>query len=126
MNIFVSFEFDKDLDLKNNFYEQAKELTPHRVRNSSLNEAYPDEAWKNKARSAIDQCDVLVVLIGEDTHNAPGVIVETDMARSLHKPIIQVRPKGRPYRGLTRLGEPVTWRWRTINEKLDTISPKHR
>lgn len=126
LNIFVSFEFDKDLDLKNNFYEQAKELTQHRVRNFSLNEGYPDDAWKKKARSAIDQCDVLVVLIGEDTHNAPGVIVETDMARSLHKPIVQVRPKGRPYRGLTRLGEPLTWRWRTINEKLDAISPKDR
>ena len=70
LNIFVSFEFDKDLDLKNDFYEQAKDLTQHRVRNFSLNEAYPDEAWKNKARSAIDQCDVVVVLIGEDTHNA--------------------------------------------------------
>lgn len=126
LNIFVSFEFDKDLDLKNNFYEQAKELTQHRVRNFSLNEAYPDDAWKEKARNAIAQCDAVVVLIGADTHNAPGVIVETDMARSLHKPIIQVRPKGRHYRGLTRLGEPITWRWRTINEKLEAISPKHR
>ena len=126
LNIFVSFEFDKDLDLKNNFYEQAMELTQHRVRNFSLNEAYPDEAWKSKARNAIAQCDVVVVLIGEDTHNAPGVIVETDMARGLHKPIIQVRPKGRPYRGLTRLGEPITWRWRTINAKLDDISPRYR
>ena len=126
LKIFVSFEFDKDLDLRNNFYEQAKELTQHRVRNFSLSEAYPDEAWKNRARNAIAQCDVVVVLIGEDTHNAAGVIVETDMARSLHKPMIQVRPKGRPYRGLTRLREPITWRWRTINEKLDAISRKHR
>lgn len=55
-------------------------------------ESYPDEAWKNKARNAIRQCDVMVVLIGQDTHDAPGVIVETDIGRGLNKPIIQVRP----------------------------------
>ena len=43
LNIFLSFEFDKDNDLKNNFYEQARELTQHRVRNCSLHETYPDE-----------------------------------------------------------------------------------
>ena len=126
LNIFVSFEFDKDNDLKNNYYEQAKKQTRHRVCNCSLNEAYPDQGWKNKARNAIAECDVVVVLIGEDTQNAPGVIVETDMARSLNKPIIQVRPQGRPYKGLTRLGEPITWRWRTINAKLDSILSQGR
>lgn len=122
LNIFVSFEFDKDNDLKNNFYEQAREKTQHRVRNCSLNEAYPDQHWKDKARRAIDECDVVIVLIGQDTHNAPGVIVETDMARSLGKPTFQVRPQGRPYQGLTRLEEPITWRWRAINAKLDEIA----
>ena len=95
LNIFVSFEFDKDQDLKNQFYRQAKQETDHRIRNCSLNESYPDEAWKNKARNAIGQCDVVIVLIGQDTHNAPGVIAETDMARSLRKPIVQVRPQVR-------------------------------
>ncbi len=126
LNIFVSFEFDKDNDLKNNFYTQAKEHTQHRIRNCSLHETYPDEAWKNKAKAAIRECDVVVVLIGQDTHNAQGVIVETDMARSFGKPIIQIRPQDRPYNGLTRLGEPIPWRWRTINAKLDEISPRRR
>ena len=124
LNIFVSFEFDKDNDLKNNFYQQAKIETQHRVRNCSLNEAYPDEAWKNEARKAIRECDVVVVLIGQDTQNAQGVIVETDMARSLNKPTIQIRPQGRPYNGLTRLEEPISWRWRTINAKLDEVSSR--
>ena len=55
LKIFVSFDFDKDGDIKNNFVEQAKDNSPHRVRNSSLNEAYwqsrgyeerPDD-WEN-------------------------------------------------------------------------------
>lgn len=122
LNIFVSFEFDKDDDLKNSFYEQAREHTNHRIRNFSLNEAYPDEEWKNRAREAIRGCDVVLVLIGQDTHNAPGVIVETDMARSLNKPIIQIRPQGRTYQGLSRLDDPIPWRWRAINAELDALS----
>ena len=126
LNIFVSFEFDKDLDLKNNFYRQAKQETTHRIRDCSLHESYPDEAWKNKARDAIRHCDAVVVLIGQDTHEAPGVIVETDMARSLRKPVIQVRPQVRPYNGLTRLGEPIPWRWSRINAELDAIVNQRR
>ena len=126
LNIFVSFEFDKDNDLKNNFIEQVKEYTQHRIRNRSLNEAYPDESWKNRARAAIGECDVVVVLLGQDTHNAQGVLVETDMARSLNKPVIQIRPQGRPYKGLTRLGEPMTWKWNRMKAKLDAIANKGR
>ena len=126
LSIFVSFEFNKDSDLKNNFYQQAREHTQHRVRNSSLNEAYPDEQWKRKVKKAIAECDVMVVLIGQDTHSAQGVIVETDIARSLNKPIIQVRPQGRPYNGLTRLEEPIPWKWTAINAKLDSIFPRSR
>ena len=121
LDIFVSFEFDRDANLKNNFYEQARKHTQHRVRNCSLNEAYPDEQWKREARKAIAECDVVVVLIGQDTHNAQGVVVETDIARSLHKPVIQIRPQGRPYNGLTRLEEPISWKWKAINAKLDSI-----
>ncbi len=126
LNIFVSFEFDKDRDLQNSFYEQARTLTQHRIRDCSLHETYPDENWRNKARAAIRGCDVVVVLIGQDTHNSPGIIIETDMARSLNKPIIQVRPQGRSYQGVTRLGEPIPWKWTRINAKLNELSVRRR
>lgn len=124
LNIFVSFEFDKDYNLKKSFYKQAQdeEKTHHHIRDCSLEEAYPDELWRGRARRAIAECDVVVVLVGQDTHNAPGVIVETDIARSLGKPIIQVRPQKQTYRGLTRLEEPIPGRWQTINAKLDEIA----
>ena len=122
LNIFVSFAFKKDRDLQNNFYQQAEHETHHRIRDCSLHESYPDEAWKRKARNTIRQCDVVVVLVGQDTHDATGVIVETDIARSLGKPMFQIRPQGRPYNGLTRLEKPITWRWKNINAKLDTIA----
>ena len=121
LRIFVSFEFDKDNDLKNNFYEQAKRETPHRVRNFSLNEAYPGAEWVGKARSKIEECDVVIVLVGPDTHNAPGVETEVRLARGMGKPIFQVRPRKRPYKGVPSLPDPIKWRWKCINEKLDAI-----
>lgn len=122
LHIFVSFEFDKDNDLKNSFFEQAKNLTHHRVKNSSLNESYPDQHWQQKARKAIEKCDVVIVLIGQDTHNAPGVETELEIASQLRKPIFQVRPQQRTYTGVQSLGKPIPWLWKRINEKLDTIS----
>ena len=121
LKIFVSFEFNKDNSLKNSFLTQAKKLTQHRIKNCSLNESYPNQVWKDKARTAIRECDAVIGLVGQDTHNAQGVIVETDMARSLNKHILQVRPKGRPYKGLIRLGEPITWRWKNINKQLNEV-----
>ena len=67
---------------------------------------------------------MVVVLMGQDTHNAPGVIVETDIARGLNKRIIQVRPQGRKYNGLTRLKDPIPWRWSRINAELDRIGSR--
>ncbi len=90
LKIFVSFEFDKDGDLKNNFFEQAKDNSPHRVKNSSLNEAYPTDEWKERARSAIHECDLVIVLVGQDTHSSLGVKTEIDIVRQLKKPVFQV------------------------------------
>lgn len=122
LRIFVSFEFDKDNDLKNNFFQQAQTLTHHRIKNASLKESYPNKGWQQKARKAIEECDVVIVLIGEDTHNAPGIKTELRIARRLKKPIFQVRPQWRPFTGVPSLGEPVPWKWKDINEKLDALS----
>ena len=124
LNIFVSFEFEKDNNLKNSFYVQAREQTQHRVRNCSLNKEYPDEAWKNQARQAIQACDVVFVLVGQDTHNAPGVLVETDMARSMEKPTIQVlseKARRNNYKGIPHLEDRIPWKWDVINRRLDHL-----
>ena len=117
LKIFVSFEFDKDGDLKNRFFEQAKRHSPHQVQSSPLNEAYPDQQWKDKARSAIYDGDVVIVLVGQGTHNAPGVRV--DIGRRLKKPIFQVVPYTRPYEGVPGFDKPIRWKWTRINQKLD-------
>lgn len=120
VNIFASFEFDKDASLKNSFYQQAKKYSSHRIRSSSLHEAYPTNEWKDKARAAIKGCNLVIILIGQDTHNAPGVKVEVGIARSLGKPIFQVKPRGRTSNGVDGI-EIVPWKWTNINRKIDEL-----
>ena len=124
LKIFVGFEFDKDGDLKNNFFAQAKDNTPHRVQNFSLNETYPDKDWKVRATSAIAKCDLVIVLVGQDTHNSPGVRTQVDIARRLRRPIFQVIPQRRPYTGLTYVSDRIRWKWARINRKIDEMSSR--
>ena len=121
LNIFVSFEFDKDKKFRKEFYGEAKHRTNHKIRNGSLRESYPNDEWEQKAEDAIAECDVVIVLVGQDTHNAQGVIVESEIAHELNKPIFQIRRRKDNYRGLTRLSAPIPWRWKKVNEKLDSI-----
>lgn len=121
VKIFVSFEFDKDQDLQNNFYQQAKTLSPHRIVDCSLHQTYPTREWKNKARKAIRRCDVVIILIGEATHNAPGVKEEIKIARSLGKPVIQIRPRRRPQTGVRNVKKPIPWEWTRINQRLAAL-----
>ena len=126
LNIYVSFEYGKDNDLKNNFFRQAETETTHVVENCSLNKSYKANKWKGKARNAIRGCDVVIVLMGQDTHSARGVLVETSMAQTFKKPVIQVVPQDRPYKnGLPYLkgNEPIPWDWEVINQALGRINP---
>ena len=121
LNIFVSFEYDKDKKFKGDFIGQAKSQSPHRIKDSSLREAYPDQVWQQQARNAIEGCDVIIVLVGEDTHNAPGVKTEIKFGRRLKKSILQIVRRRSTYRGFTYLDEPIQWNWKLINAKLDEI-----
>ena len=130
INIFVSFEYGKDNKLKGAFYAQAKRYAQRTVRNNSLNEPYQQKIWKGKARQAIRKCDIVFVLVGQDTHNAPGVLVETDMARSLKKPAIQVlckKARQNNYKGVPHIEDRISWKWKRINKLLEEIwTRKHR
>lgn len=119
LRVFVSFEFDKDNQLKGSFVSQAKEYSPHRV--VSFSKSHAEQEWQGKARSAIQECEIVIVLVGQDTHNAPGVKTEVKIARRLKKPIFQVVPQEATYTGLPGLDEPIRWKWKNINKKIDEL-----
>lgn len=116
--IFVSFDYTRDRDLKDNFVAQAKQqqLTVT-IEDFSLEEDHRDPAWEQKAKQQIRRCSLVVVLLGEDTHNASGVRKEVDIARGFSKPIIQIQSK-RAHAEVKGAGEVYPWKWEKLNPVL--------
>ena len=119
VGVFLSFEFGKDNELHRNFYAQAKDNSQYKIKDYSLNELYqPNEQWLKKARKQISLSDIVIVVVGEDTHNAPGVEKEVTVANQLHKPIFQIRPKKRTSGEVSGAGEVIPWDWKQIDAKI--------
>lgn len=78
---FISFDYDHDLDLKNLLVGQAKNSdTPFSIQDFSIKEAISKD-WKDKARTRIRGCDVVIVICGEHTNTASGVSAELEIAQ---------------------------------------------
>lgn len=79
--VFISFDYDHDLDLKNLLVGQAKnEDSPFEIADFSIKEAISDD-WKKKARTRIRGCNVVAVICGEYTDTASGVSAEVKIAQ---------------------------------------------
>ena len=89
--VFVSFDFDRDKALKDFIIGQARNgNVPVEVIDTSLKEAAPIATWEQKAEAAIKQSELVVVMVGPQTHLAPGVLKEVAMARRNEIPIVQM------------------------------------
>lgn len=78
---FISFDYDHDLDLKNLLVGQAKNPdSPFEISDFSIKEPITKD-WKDKARTRIKGCDVVVVICGEYTDTASGVSAEVQIAQ---------------------------------------------
>lgn len=99
VKVFLSFEFDRDNELHHNFYAQAAcGNSCHEIEDYSLKEAYQphnDSIWLKKAERLISSSDIVIVVTGQDAHNAPGVEKEVTIANQQGKPIFQIRPQDR-------------------------------
>ena len=122
VRVFLSFEFDKDQKLRGDFYRQANRGDSHHyVLDSSLREDYPDDEWLEKARNLIRQCNIVIVLVGEDTHNAPGVKKEIMVTHQEKKPIFQIRNQGKTWSPVRGARELILWKWDKIDDKIDEL-----
>ena len=121
VKVFVSFEFDRDNPLQRNFYAESAKHSCHEIENYSLKEPYKphdDKAWLKKARRLISQSDIVIVVTGQDAHNAPGVEKEVTIANQQQKPIFQIRPQSRTSGPVRGAGDVVPWKWKQINAKI--------
>ena len=121
VGVFFSFEFDRNKELRGSFFAQAKGESPHAIRDYSLNKVHPPDNWQEKAEVNIRRSKVVIVVVGQDTHNAPGVDEEVKIAKRLGKPILRIQPQKQNYGGLDGVGEIIPWEWNKINDKIDEL-----
>ena len=83
---FISFDFDHDEDLRNLLVGQARNPdTSFDLADWSVKDAMNGN-WREKVRTRIRSCDVVIVICGEYTHNATGVSAEINIAREEQVP----------------------------------------
>ena len=88
---FVSFDFDNDEVLKEFIIGQAKLAdSPFEAADWSMKEAAPQRNWEREAEARIKRSDIVIVMVGRQTHRAPGVLKEVAMARRNDIPIVQI------------------------------------
>lgn len=89
--VFVSFDYDNDSGIKSFLTGQSKNPdSPFVCADWSLKEAAPQNSWVTYAEQKIKQCDILIVMIGRNTHKAQGVLKEVDLARRYNIPVVQI------------------------------------
>ena len=118
--VFVSFDFDNDKMIKDFIIGQAKlQDSPFEVIDHSLKEAAPTKTWEDKARAAIKRADIVVVMVGPNTHKAPGVLKEVQMARDEYKLIVQIIGyKDGNYTAVPNAGRLYSWNWENLKKLL--------
>lgn len=122
---FLSFDFDHDLFSKILFAGQAKEdsPTPFAAQDWSSKAPLPQAEWERLIKAKINNCHMMIVLVGNNMATAGGVAKEIKMAQNLNVPYFGVYVNGAGSSstlptGLSR-NAVVAWNWDKIANMVD-------
>jgi len=89
---FVSFDFDHNESSRNLFVGQAKKdsPTPFTVADWSSHSALSQSQWEAQIRAKINQCHLMIVLVGRSMATASGVRKEIEFANAGNVPFFGV------------------------------------
>ncbi|GIW64634.1 MAG: hypothetical protein KatS3mg092_0567 [Patescibacteria group bacterium] len=86
VRVFISFDYDHDIDLKNLLVGQAKnEDSPFEITDMSVKEELTGD-WKEKVRQRIKRVDQVIIICGEHTDSASDVAAELKITQEEGKP----------------------------------------
>ena len=115
--VFLSYDYEHDLDMKNSLIAQSKQQdSPFSINDLSIREKSPD--WQQIARKSIQECDFFVVLLGDHTFQASGVRREVKMAIQIGKRRFQLRKQGTRPKPLENCGLIIAWKWKNLKKHL--------
>ncbi|HUT67668.1 MAG TPA: TIR domain-containing protein [Dehalococcoidales bacterium] len=115
--VFASYDYEHDSGMLGNLIAQSKRPDfQFSINNLSLKGKMSD--WQQQARKAIEECDVFIVLLRENTHQASGVQREVKMAREMNRRRFQLREKGHNPKPFEDCGEVVAWTKKNLQKYL--------
>lgn len=116
---FISFDYDHDETEKTLFIGQSKNSkTPFSIEDWSSKSSLPQSEWEAKVKAKINNCNMLIVLVGQTMASATGVSKEIKMAKDQDVPIFGVYVDGANTSsnlpsGLAR-NRTIAWKWDNI------------
>ncbi|OEU50579.1 MAG: hypothetical protein BA871_15535 [Desulfuromonadales bacterium C00003096] len=116
--VFISFDYDNDKALKDFLVGQSKKTdSPFEISDWSMKEEAPEEYWEKEAERRISRSDMVIVMVGPKTYNAPGVLKEVRITRRLDKPIYQIIGyKDGDYKPVPDAGRLYRWNWENLKK----------
>ena len=88
---FVSFDFDHNETAKILFVGQSKNSrTPFSIQDWSAKSSMPQSQWEKLVKAKVNNCNMLIVLVGKTMASATGVAKEVTMARDQNVPVFGV------------------------------------
>ncbi|MFZ1519295.1 MAG: TIR domain-containing protein [Ignavibacteriaceae bacterium] len=120
---FISFDYDHDLDLKNLLVGQSKNPdTPFDIADFSIKDAIAVN-WKERARTRIRGCDVVIVICGQYTDSASGVSTELTIAQEENVPYFLLKGRADKYCVKPISAKPMdavyTWTWDNLKSLIN-------
>ena len=117
-SVFLSFEFEKDAGKRRDFLHQAGLHSDFVLQDKSLPAAEHDEKWRSEVKERMKDSHVVIVLLGPDTHNAPGVLDELSLAGEVERPVVQLMPQGQNYGLAGKYRAVCKYKWKRVNQML--------
>jgi hypothetical protein len=117
--VFVSYDHTHDYGLKISLISQAGAPdSTFALKEFSSTDNLPEAEWLAQTNKAIAKCDIFVVLLGPNTHSAPGVLKEAAIARELKKKRFQLKPQGKEYERVPGGGDVVAWKQNNLKSRF--------
>lgn len=123
---FISFDYDHNSTSKVLFAGQAKHSkTPFNIEDWSSKASLPQSQWERLIEAKINQCNMLIVLVGKFMASASGVDKEVAFAEKNNIPVFGVYVGGANTTntlpdGLQR-NRTISWEWDTIASAVDQM-----
>ena len=117
-SVFLSFEFEKDGGRRGAFISEGRRHCDFVLQDKSLPAAVHDDEWHRAVKEMMKVSDVVIVLLGPDTQNAPGVKDELSLAGEVGCPVVQLMPQGQNYGLVAKNGAVCKYRWKDVNQML--------